>query len=148
MDWLNEAVLESNRNRFCTACYATLQSVGGRWQLASTAGGHPLPIVATETGAAMVGRPGSLIGIFRDVTTTTAEVELTSGDLVVFYTDGITDLPPPYGIDTTELMQVVHRLRDLPTAEAVATGIQRSLHERVPDHSRQDDVALLVVRVR
>jgi serine phosphatase RsbU (regulator of sigma subunit) len=148
MDWLNEAVLESNRNRFCTACYATLQSVGGRWQLASTAGGHPLPIVATETGAAMVGRPGSLIGIFRDVTTTTAEVELTSGDLVVFYTDGITDLPPPYGIDTMELMEVVHRLRDLPTAEAVATGIQRSLHERVPDHSRQDDVALLVVRVR
>jgi serine phosphatase RsbU (regulator of sigma subunit) len=96
----------------------------------------------------MVGRPGSLIGIFRDVTTTTAEVELTSGDLVVFYTDGITDLPPPYGIDTMELMEVVHRLRDLPTAEAVATGIQRSLHERVPDHSRQDDVALLVVRVR
>jgi serine phosphatase RsbU (regulator of sigma subunit) len=148
MSWLNEAVLQSNRDRFCTACYATLTIRDGGWQLASTAAGHPLPIAATATGTDTIGQPGTLIGVLRDVTTSTAEIDLHPGDVVVFYTDGITDLPPPYGIDTSELIKVIHHLRHLPTAEAVAAGIQRSLHQRVPDRTRQDDVALLVVRIR
>jgi sigma-B regulation protein RsbU (phosphoserine phosphatase) len=148
MAWLNEAVLESNRDRFCTACYATLTAGEGRWQLTSTAAGHPLPIVATAAGTDTIGRPGTLIGVLPELTTTTAEVELKSGDVVVLYTDGITDLPPPYGIVPSELTQVIGRLRNLRSAEAIAAGIQRSLHDRVPDHNRQDDVALLVVRIR
>ena len=141
MTWLNEAVLQSNRDRFCTACYATLTIGDGVWQLGSTAAGHPLPIVATTSGTDTLGQPGTLLGVLHDVTTSTAEIDLHAGDVVVFYTDGITDLPPPYGIDTAELIEVVHHLRHLPTAEAVAAGIQRSLHQRVPDRSRQDDVA-------
>jgi serine phosphatase RsbU (regulator of sigma subunit) len=148
MAWLNEAVLHSNRNLFCTACYGTLTTGDDGWKLASTAAGHPLPVVATADGTDTLGRPGTLLGVRDEVTTRTAETVLHSGDVVVFYTDGITDLPPPYGIDAEELARVIEELRDLPTAEDIATGIQRSLLERVPDRSRVDDVALLVVRVR
>ena len=148
MRWLNEAVLQSNRDLFCTACYATFTADEDGWQLAVTPAGHPMPIVSTTAGTDSVGRPGSLLGVFETVTTTTAETRLQSGDVAVFYTDGITDLPPPYGIDAAELARAVHTLRDLPRAEDIATGIHQSLLSRVPDRSRQDDVALVVVRVR
>jgi serine phosphatase RsbU (regulator of sigma subunit) len=147
MAWLNEAVLHSDRNLFCTACYATLTASDDGWLVVTTAGGHPLPIVATGDGAAPLGRYGTLLGAFDTIATTTGEARLHSGDVAVFYTDGITDLPPPYGIDAADLADVVESLRALPTADAIAAGIQQSLVARVPDRTRQDDVALLVVRV-
>lgn len=147
VDWLNEAILHSNRDLFCTACYATLTARDGTWELETTAAGHPLPIVATGTGTEAVGRPGTLLGVFDAVSTTTGRVELHTGDVVVLYTDGLTDLAPPYGILPSDLAQLVQRLRDNPTADGIAAAIQLSLLERVPDRARQDDVALLVLRI-
>jgi serine phosphatase RsbU (regulator of sigma subunit) len=147
MDWLNEAILHSNRDLFCTACYATVSSRDGGWQLATTAAGHPLPIVATAEGTRPVGRYGTLLGVFDAVSTTTTTVALHPGDVVVFYTDGLTDLPPPHGITATELVGLIRQLRDAGSAGGIADAIHRSLLERVPDRARQDDVALLVLRV-
>jgi serine phosphatase RsbU (regulator of sigma subunit) len=147
MDWLNEAILHSNRNLFCTACYATLTAADGRWELASTAAGHPLPIVATADGTEAIGRYGTLLGVFEAVSTTTTTVELHPGDVIVFYTDGLTDLPPPHGIPATELADLIGQLRGAASAAAIADAIHRSLLARVPDRARQDDVALLVLRV-
>ena len=148
MEWLNEAVLNSNRDLFCTACYGTLTAGNHGWLLTVTAAGHPLPIVATPAGAATVGRPGLLLGLFDAVTTSTDETDLHSGDVAVFYTDGITDLPPPYGIDAADFAQVIHDLCDQPTAEDIAAGIHEWLLSRVSERNRRDDVALLVVRTR
>lgn len=147
MAWLNEAVLLSNRDLFCTACFATLGRRGDAWSIRATCAGHPLPIVATADGTQTLGQPGTLLGVFEQVTTTTAELELRAGDVVVLYTDGITDLPPPYGIATEELVDQVHELRSKRTADEIAGELHRALLRRVPDRSRQDDVAVLVVRI-
>jgi serine phosphatase RsbU (regulator of sigma subunit) len=148
MTWLNEAVLHSNRNLFLTACYGTLTAGDRGWQLTITAAGHPLPIVSTAARTDTVGRPGTLLGVFDTITTTTPETDLHPGDVAVFYTDGITDLRPPYGIDTTDLAHLVHQLRHRATAEDIARGIHQSLLARVPDPNRHDDVALLIIQVR
>jgi sigma-B regulation protein RsbU (phosphoserine phosphatase) len=145
--WLNEAVLHSHRDLFLTACYATLRAGDGVWDLTSTAAGHPLPIVATAMGSHFVGEPGTLLGAFPEIATTTGATQLHVGDVTVLYTDGITDLPPPYGIVPGELAELVHRLRDLHSADAIAAAINQSLVDRVPDRNRRDDVALLVVRI-
>jgi serine phosphatase RsbU (regulator of sigma subunit) len=147
MSWLNEAVLHSNRDLFCTACYVTLSVGDGSWRLTSTAAGHPLPVVATGAGTGTIGQPGTLLGILDQISTSTAAQDLVPGDLVVLYTDGVTDLPPPYGISTADLVALVHDLRNLPTADEIAGAIHRSILARVPDRSRQDDIALLVIRV-
>ena len=147
MAWLNEAVLHSNRDLFCTVCYATVTACDGSWQVTSTAAGHPLPIVATAAGIFTVGQPGTLLGVLDDIDTTTAHTELHTGDVAVLYTDGITDLPPPYGITTAELADLVHTHRSRGTAEEIAAAIYRSLLESAPDRHRQDDVALLVIKV-
>jgi serine phosphatase RsbU (regulator of sigma subunit) len=147
MDWLNDAVLRSQRQRFCTACYATLTSHDGRWTLTTTAAGHPLPIVSTDRGAHMIGNPGTLAGVFEHITVWPERITVESGDRVVLYTDGITDLPAPHGIDPAQLVDLVHRHRD-ESAGGLADVIHRSLLDRVPDRRRRDDAAVLVLAIR
>jgi serine phosphatase RsbU (regulator of sigma subunit) len=147
IDWLNEAVLQSQRDLFCTVCYATLAVTDDGFSLTSTAAGHPLPLVSSALGAHTVGRPGTLVGMFERVTTATERVALHNGDVVVLYTDGITDLSPPHGIEPEELLDLVHAHRH-GDPDKIADAVHRSLDSRVPDRVRRDDAAILVVQIR
>ena len=151
MDWLNEAVLKSDRDLFCTACYATVSRNEDRdgegWSLRVVSAGHPLPIVVTAGHAATVGRPGTLLGVFESISTSVGAVTLGPGDVVVFYTDGITDLPPPWGITADRLRALVAPLHAKGSAQGVADGIRTEYVRRVPEAHRDDDAALVVLRV-
>lgn len=146
IDWVNEAVLLSNRDQFCTVCYATITATDDGWTLTSSAAGHPLPIVSSGGSTRLVGRPGSLVGMFGTVTVHTERTELQSGDAIVLYTDGITDLPPPHGIEPDELVRIVDGVAGA-GAQGIAAAIHRSLVERVADRNRRDDAALIVVAI-
>lgn len=147
IDWLNEAMLLSNRDQFCTVCYATLSRTETGWTLTSSAAGHPLPIVSCGIGTSSVGQPGSLVGMFDSVSVHPERTELRPGDAVVLYTDGITDLPPPHGIKPEQLVDLVEKVRGA-GAHDIATAIYRSLLARVPDRSRRDDAAIVVLSIR
>jgi PAS domain S-box-containing protein len=150
IDWVNQALLESDRHRFCTLCYATLERGDheGTWQLRSVAAGHPLPVIRRVDGTtASLGAPGTLLGAFADTTAAVSDVELRSGDVVVFYTDGMTDLPPPYGADSDDLESVLAGLARPDHPDEVADALHAWLVGRLPDASRHDDVALLVLVV-
>jgi serine phosphatase RsbU (regulator of sigma subunit) len=150
IDWLNEAVLLSNRNLFCTACYATFErrADGRSWTLETTAAGHPLPVHRPRTGPARtVGVPGTLLGMFDEVRHHTAATRLEMGDVVVFYTDGVTDLPPPADLTEEEMNALIDDVADRGSAAEIANAIHRDVVERVPDTQRRDDIALVVVRV-
>jgi serine phosphatase RsbU (regulator of sigma subunit) len=88
-----------------------------------------------------------LAGIFDNITVETERVTLDRGDRVVFYTDGVTDLPPPYGIDPDRLADLVDQHRH-DNADAVADAVHRSLLDRVADRRRRDDAAVLVVAIQ
>ena len=91
-----------------------------------------------------VGTPGSLIGLFTDVTLSEVGVLLQPGDVLVLHTDGVIEArsgPDTYGED---------RLRGVvgagaPSAGALADAIVDDvvLHER--GHT-SDDVAVVVLR--
>jgi serine phosphatase RsbU (regulator of sigma subunit) len=147
MDWLNQAIALSDRDLFCTACYATLTHEQGTWTLRSASAGHPLPILSRSGHTSSVGEPGTLLGVFDPIDVSIAEATLSPGDLVVFYTDGVTDLPPPHGIDAEQLTQLVQTLRDRRSASGVAHGIEQSVIDRVSQPHRADDVAMVVVRI-
>jgi serine phosphatase RsbU (regulator of sigma subunit) len=147
VEWLNDAILHSDRDLFCTACYTTMQREDGIWRFRSMSAGHPLPIVATASGTAAVGRAGTLLGVFDAVRTRLGEVDLAPGDVVVLYTDGVTDLPPPHDYTVDDMLQLVGSLRDRGSAAEIADAIHASVLERVPERHRQDDIALVVLRV-
>jgi len=147
---LNRAVKNSATGSFITAIYATLDTAGSRPRLTVASGGHPLPIhvPARTTGAIEVGTPGTLLGMFDRARFETATRPLGVGDVVVFYTDGATDVHPPNNLDRSEFLDLVqgavHRGGD---AEAVADNIRDALETVVPFSRRNDDIALLVLRV-
>jgi PAS domain S-box-containing protein len=147
LEWINEAVLYSGRDLFCTTCYATIEGGPHGHRLASISGGHPLPIIVRANGEATVlGEPGTLLGVFDDITASVAETPLQPDDVVVFYTDGVTDMPPPHGLALEELIALVTHAVRAASAEEVADNIDRALDNRLPESVRRDDIALVVVR--
>lgn len=71
----------------CTAL--CLRLTGDRVSFASA--GHPLPMLVTDDGVRSVGRPGPVLGAFEDGLWPVQEVVLRPGEVLLLYTDGVTD---------------------------------------------------------
>jgi serine phosphatase RsbU (regulator of sigma subunit) len=67
---------------------------------------------------------------------------------LVLYTDGVTDVPPPHDLDLDVLVPIVRdAAAGAASAEVVADRLGAVIHEQLPLSRRNDDVALVVVRV-
>jgi predicted ATPase/serine phosphatase RsbU (regulator of sigma subunit) len=117
----------------------------GRFQLA---GAHEEPVVwrARERRCARIPTPGTWIGMFEDVTglTPTSNHSLAPGDLMVLYTDGITEARNHgelFGVE--RLMQAVAEAHDRPAADVCDHLFQRVLDWT---SAREDDQTAVVVR--
>ena len=74
--------------------------------------------------------------------------ELAPGDVVVLYTDGATDVRPPHDLDPARLLALVDQaVNSTSTAEGVADRLHDALEAVLPFNRRNDDIALLVLRV-
>ena len=95
---LNEALLRQRSDRrFCTVAYASLHVNGnGAADVCLSTGGHPLPYVLRADGTVeAVGEPGTLLGVLPEVSLSDTAVQLRRGDLMVLYTDGVTEARGP-----------------------------------------------------
>jgi hypothetical protein len=84
-------VRERRSSLFITALCATLALPTGRLRLANA--GHEPPLVIPGDGSPVlpVDVEGPLLGAFGSLGLFEAEIELGAGDVVLFYTDGVTD---------------------------------------------------------
>jgi PAS domain S-box-containing protein len=57
--------------------------------------GHPLPLLTAGGSVAPVGQTGPLLGAFPDASWLQTGVDVSSGDTLVLYTDGVTDAVGP-----------------------------------------------------
>lgn len=145
---LNHAVLRSEAQSFLTATYAVLDTSGVRPELTVACGGHPLPVHATSLTATAIGTPGTLLGMYERVSFHPQSTPLDHGDIVVFYTDGATDVRPPNSLTAAEFTRLVDQAAAPGgTAEAIADRIHGALEAVLPLNRRDDDIALLVLRV-
>ena len=147
---LNRAMRQRGADRFCTVLYGSLTPAATGSTLTFACGGHPLPIVVRADGTAgTYGSYGSLIGVFDEIDVTTTTVELRAGDTIVLFTDGATDVPPPHGLTEREFTDVVARACvGADSAEDIAERLHLSLSSILNIDDREDDIALLIVRVR
>ncbi len=145
---LNRAVYRAGTDSFLTAAYATLDTSPGQLLLTVACGGHPLPVHSTAGRAGSIGKPGTLLGVFETGSFHAPSVALEPGDVVVLYTDGATDVPPPHGLDPAQLCELVERAaRGGGSAEVIADRIHQELGAILDFDLRDDDIALLVLRV-
>ena len=100
-----------------------------------------------RTRTHMIGAPGTLLGIVDDPNFSADTTRLDPGDVVVFYTDGATDVRPPHNLDAAQFARLVaSATATRGTAETIADDIHRALEAILPLDARNDDVALLILR--
>ncbi len=144
----NEVLLTGDYDdRFVTASLAFLRPRGRRVQVQIGSSGHPGPAVVRADGRVEILEGDGLpLGLFEDAEQGRLELELQAGDVLFFYTDGVTEAR---GADLTFFED---RLADALAAVAgqSAAKIVRAVQELVTSFSSgelKDDVTILAVRV-
>ena len=143
---LNAVVMSSDfADRFCTVCYIRWSATrtGARATIASA--GHPLPFLRRANRETFqVGRTGELIGVFDEIESPETVIELTPGEGLVLYTDGITERHGEAGwFGEERLREVIANSTGFP--EATVRAIIDATEAFAPDAAR-DDIAVLAVR--
>lgn len=133
--------------QFCTAALASLRPAGDGYTLTVSCAGHPPPVVVRAGGAVEeVGVCGPLLGVLAQREFDDSECTLALGDLVAFWTDGVTERRGD------QAMFGEDRLRELlrGLANRSASDVARTIDEAVVDFAPglpEDDVAILVARL-
>jgi serine phosphatase RsbU (regulator of sigma subunit) len=115
-------------------------------RLAVSSGGHPLPTVLRRDGRTeTIGVAGTLLGLLEDPEVHDVVTELGPGDLVVAFTDGLTEARAPHGLWTeADVRDVVGRAGDHAPRAVVDHLLTAALDGvRTP----RDDVAVLALRL-
>jgi PAS domain S-box-containing protein len=143
---LNEVLLDRDAGS-CTVLYARLAPEPGRVRVAATAAGHPPPLILRAAGGLEeLTPPGTLLGAIEQPRLHATESELGSGDLVLFYTDGATDVRVGGGVlGDAALREELAACTGCP-AQEVVERIARRIH-LAQDGRLDDDLALLAFRV-
>jgi sigma-B regulation protein RsbU (phosphoserine phosphatase) len=173
LEQLNRAlIVDEASERFCTLAYgrldgADLLGLGGiagigadvdaGVQLTLALGGHPRPLLRHRSGIVEpVGRPGTALGLLATVDVEEIRVRLESGDVLLLYTDGVTEArrgPEQFGDERLAdvLASSASGLRGrtgVSAAHLVAEAVaDRVLTEVTAWASRRDDIAVLVLAV-
>jgi PAS domain S-box-containing protein len=147
---LNRAVLRdrsSLADRFLTAALAIAAKRGNQLVLQLAAGGHPRPLVLRSDGRAeRLALGGPLLGVSQHVEFTPARVVLGPGDLILLYTDGLTDAQAPQRIlSEDDLVELLRRGRgDGLAGEELTEYLER---EATGGRDPRDDIAMLLLEV-
>ena len=145
---LNDVLLREldDKDLFCTLCFCFARRRPQGWRLSVASAGHPPPLVLRQDGT-VEEQPckGSPLGLFADGDWTLCGVDLPAGDLVVLYTDGVTECRKD-GVLFGEgrLAAAIGGLGDR-DAQAVADSVIAQV-DAFAGMPPQDDMALLVWR--
>jgi serine phosphatase RsbU (regulator of sigma subunit)/PAS domain-containing protein len=140
-------VAEDYDDRFVTASLAFLRQRGRRVQVQLGSCGHVGPAIVRADGRVEILEGHGLpLGLFSDTQPGRLELELNQGDVLFFYTDGVTEAR------SSDLSFFEDRLADALAAVAghSASDIVRAVQELVTSFSAgelKDDVTILAVRV-
>ena len=147
MSKVNYLLWESiERNQFVTAFYGVLDATNRT--LAYSNAGHNPPILITAEGQVRFEERGGVpLGMFRDSRYYEYYETIDPGQILVLYTDGVTEATNPageeYGRD--RLVDAVQRCRELPAREMI-DFLHRDLMEWTDGMGATDDVTFFVVK--
>jgi sigma-B regulation protein RsbU (phosphoserine phosphatase) len=111
--------------------------------------GHQPPfLLRAGGGIERLGVTGGAIGLLDEWSCTVEETALDPGDLLVLFSDGVTEAMTPAGGEFGEprLLEALARHRDLPLAEVIEGVVSAVRAFSGPEQS--DDLTLVLVRAR
>jgi serine phosphatase RsbU (regulator of sigma subunit) len=143
---LNRAMLEQDpdSDRFVTAVYGTLELTADGVEIELSVAGHPTPLVrradrTLETTASH----GTLLGALEDPILNEESIRLRAGDVLVLYTDGVTEARARGSLFGEERLRALVAAGAL-GADDLASEIEHAVREFSP--ALADDTAILILR--
>lgn len=143
---LNEALIHQRIDRFLTVVYARLRIQEHRCRVSIASGGHPLPLRARDNEVEALGTPGPLLGVLEQPDWHDTEIDLEPGDIVLFYSDGVTEARRNGEFFGEARLRRLLRRSSGDAADAVAAEIVDEVVE-FQAGSPRDDIAVVVLRV-
>jgi len=144
----NRWIYEDGRSSmFVTAFYGVLDPAGMRFSYVNA--GHNPPVLVREDGVKELEESrGIALGVVPDVAIPATTLDLRPGDLLVLYTDGVTEAfnegYEPFGED--RLMKFLWANRAKP-ARAVLNGLIAEIRAFTGTAPQSDDITLVIVKV-
>ena len=133
-------------NRFVTLFYAELDPESGALSFLNA--GHNPPLIVHSAGTVEQLASGGLpLGIKRDAEYREGRTQLQAGDVLVIYSDGVTEAVSPTGEEfgSTRLYEVVSRNIEA-SAAGIRDRIESSLTKFAQGTSAADDITLVIVK--
>jgi sigma-B regulation protein RsbU (phosphoserine phosphatase) len=131
--------------KFATFCLGVYDETTGAFTY--TNAGHLPPILIRKGTAARLEVNGTVVGAFSFSTYDESRVDLEPGDLLVFFTDGVTEPENAYGemFGEDRLIDLVTRNADLSEDKIVEMVLSSVRHWTASDEL-QDDMTILLAR--
>jgi len=137
--------LSTPREKYVTLFYGVYDAATRR--LTYTNAGHLAPVLFREDRVERLEGGGTVVGLFPSATYEQAEVCFAPGDLLLAFTDGITEPENGFGEEFGEsrLLQLARHARGAPP-ELMVDEIYRTVSDWTGSPEQQDDMTLVVAQ--
>jgi sigma-B regulation protein RsbU (phosphoserine phosphatase) len=148
LDATNQSIIQNSRSElFLSAFYALLDLDNGNLKFAN--GGHNPPYwFQDSTGKCQeLNAKGYLLGLFNRKMPEERQIVVNPGDLLVFYTDGITEARDNHGeFFGEERLESAILANKTGSAQEVLEGIVQATNAFIGDTPQSDDFTLFVIK--
>ena len=145
---VNQLLIESTEpSRFVTALYGVLDLAERRFTY-SCAGHYPAILVHEDGAVEELGEGGTVLGAFPGIEYPEAHLTLRPGDMLLLYTDGVTEATNKAGEEfgTGRLVDMAVTVRARPAAKITA-AIERAVRQFSKRKVPEDDLTVVVLKV-
>jgi sigma-B regulation protein RsbU (phosphoserine phosphatase) len=145
---LNHQLYESTpQEKYATLFLAVWD--GRSRRLTYSNGGHLPPIIISEDGSLRrLETGGTVVGLFDNLSFDEATVQLKEGDILLAYSDGVTEPENDFGeFGEERLVDLVRENRDLPLIE-ITELVTGAVDDWIGDKEQPDDITLVLARAR
>lgn len=144
----NQLICEDSKtSMFVTLFYAILDSKAMTLDYVNAGHNPPLLLKGTSSAVVLLKAKGIALGVTDEVDLQSVRVDLRPGDVLVLYTDGVTeainDREEEFGED--RLLRVIMENRALPAGE-ILEKILAAITAFAGDRPQHDDITLMVLR--
>jgi sigma-B regulation protein RsbU (phosphoserine phosphatase) len=130
---------------FVTAVYGALDPRTGVFTYANA--GHNPPFWLYQGGMELLTRTGIALGVIEHAHMEERSIRLSPGDLLMFYTDGVTEAFSSEGeiFGDERLRQVLSNLNQ-GTAQNILEEIEAVVDDFIGDYPASDDITLIALK--
>ncbi len=134
---------------FASVACAVIARTDNGFQVTAASAGHPPLIVRRSAGLVETLNPaGPLIGIFEDPEFDEMTTELVEGDLLLMYTDGVTEARRDGELlGQRRLSEAIASLPQVTDPETALASVEKLVSDFQEDNPSKDDVAILALLV-